>query len=93
VSAATELIPLVLHPSDRVTFTDGTAATYGSAATATADGLTLRRGAATVLIRWDGPRAASLTAMSATYLRGGARRSHMLRIPHTGALRLTITLG
>ncbi|WP_189888969.1 hypothetical protein [Streptomyces xantholiticus] len=77
-----DLIPLVVHPTDRVTFTDGTKAPYGSAATATADGLTLRCGRTTVLIRWEVPRPASLTATPTTFLRDGARRAHALRIPH-----------
>ncbi|NWF25560.1 hypothetical protein HW130_04660 [Streptomyces sp. PKU-EA00015] len=92
-SAATELIPLVVHPADGVTFTDGTSASYGSATTATADGLTLRRGRTTVQIRWAAVRTASLTAMPTTYLRGGARRAHLLRIPHDGTLHLTVGFG
>lgn len=92
-SAATELIPLVVHPADRMAFTNGTAASYGSATTATADGLTLRRGRTTVRIRWQVPRTASLTATSTTYLRGGARRAHLLRVPHDGTLHLTVGFG
>ncbi|MGW0698570.1 hypothetical protein ACWD0A_04385 [Streptomyces sp. NPDC002867] len=92
-SAATELIPLVVHPADRVTFTDGTSASYGSATTAIADDLTLRRGRTTVQIRWAAVRTASLTAMPTTYLRGGARRAHLLRIPHDGTLHLTVGFG
>ncbi|MGX6745372.1 hypothetical protein [Streptomyces peucetius] len=79
--------------TDRVTFTDGTEAPYGSDTTATTDGLTLRRGRTTVLIRWEVPRPASLTATPTTYLRDGARRAHTLRIPHGGTLRLTVTFG
>ncbi|MBA4863783.1 hypothetical protein H1V43_20870 [Streptomyces sp. PSKA54] len=92
-SPGSEQIPLVIHPSDKVTFTDGTEAAYGKATTAPADGLTLRRGNTTILIRWDAMRTASLTGGSTTYLRDGARRTHMLRIPHPGALRLTITFS
>ncbi|MFF8845151.1 hypothetical protein ACF08N_20940 [Streptomyces sp. NPDC015127] len=91
--AASEQIPLVVHPSDRMTFTDGTEAAYGATTTATADGLTLHRGRTKVLIRWDAVRTVDLTGGSATYFRDGARRAHMLRIPHSGALRLTITFS
>ncbi|MFD4861911.1 hypothetical protein [Streptomyces atratus] len=92
-SAASELIPLVLHPTDQVTFTDGTEAAYGSATSAAADGLTVRRGDTTILIRWDAPRAASLTSGPTTFLRDATRRAHLLRIPHPGALHLTITFS
>ncbi|MGW0737204.1 hypothetical protein [Streptomyces sp. NPDC002851] len=89
-AAAAEQIPLVLHPTDEVTFTDGTAAAYGATTTARADGLTLRRGGTTVRFRWDDPRTATLTGRPTTYLRGGARRTHMLRVPHSGAFALTV---
>ncbi|NUP04179.1 MAG: hypothetical protein HOW71_03255 [Nonomuraea sp.] len=91
VSAATEQIPIVVHPGDQVRFTDGTAAPYGGSATATADGLELRRAGGVVRFSWGAARPATFAVTSVSYLRDGARRLHVLRVPHDGAVEVTIT--
>ncbi|MDT7803058.1 MAG: hypothetical protein QOI78_6491 [Actinomycetota bacterium] len=88
----TEQIPLVLHPGDHVAFTDGTPATYGANAAATASGLTIRRGGTTITIGWGTPLAATVAATAVTFLRDGARRLHVLRVPHPGTLTTEIRL-
>ncbi|WP_431926183.1 hypothetical protein [Nonomuraea jabiensis] len=92
-AAATEQIPFVLHPTDVLTFTDGTQAAFGGTTTATADGLDLRRGRTTIRLRWSTPLQATLAAGSVRYFRDGARRFHALRIPHQGTFDLTVSLG
>ncbi|WP_433175429.1 hypothetical protein [Actinoallomurus sp. CA-150999] len=91
-SAATEQIPLILHPTDKVTFTDGTRATYGTDTSATATGLDLRRGNIVIAIRWGTARPATLRHGASTYFRDGKRLIHVLRIPHGGSLDTTIQL-
>jgi hypothetical protein len=89
-SAATEQIPLVLHPGDEVTFDDGTRVPYNESRTATATGLTIKRGPATITITWSAALAVSLSTSTRTYLRDQRRRVHVLRIPHPGTLATTI---
>ncbi|GAA3209494.1 hypothetical protein [Nonomuraea helvata] len=91
-AAATEQIPLVVHPTDEVVFTDGTAAPYGGSVTATADGIDLRRNGVVIALRWGTPRKATFGVTSVSYLRDGKRRLHVLRVPHDGAIDVTITL-
>ncbi|MGR6923538.1 hypothetical protein ACU635_55560 [[Actinomadura] parvosata] len=92
-AAATEQIPLVLHPSDVLTFTDGTRAAFGGATTATADGFDVRRGRTTIRFRWGTPLEATLAAGTVRYFRDGSRRFHALRVPHQGTFDLTVTMG
>ncbi|MFI7709185.1 hypothetical protein [Nonomuraea sp. NPDC049480] len=92
-AAATEQIPLVLHPTDVLTFTDGTQAAFGGSTTATADGLDLRRGRATIRFRWGTPLQATLAAGTVRYFRDGSRRFHALRIPHQSTFDLTVIMG
>ncbi|WP_226900058.1 hypothetical protein [Nonomuraea phyllanthi] len=92
-AAATEQIPLVLHPTDVLTFTDGTRAAFGGATTATADGFDLRRGRTTIRFRWSAPMPATLAAGTVRYFRDGSRRFHALRIPHQGTFDLTVIMG
>lgn len=89
-SAATEQVPLVLQPGDGVTFSDGTSCGYGESRDTVADGLVLRRGPATVTVRWGRPCRVSLSSTSRTYLRDGRRRVHMLRVDHDGRLTTTV---
>ncbi|GAA0794387.1 hypothetical protein [Spirilliplanes yamanashiensis] len=84
--AATEQVPLVLLPTDTVTFADGTPVGYDTNAGATATGLVLRRGATTLTVSWGTPLAATVGTSSRTYLRDGRRRVHVLRVPHGGSL-------
>lgn len=77
-STLTEQIPLVLHSTDQVSNTP--------------TGLVIRRAGGTITIDWGASLPASLTATNVTFLRGGARRLHVLRIPHGGTLTTTITL-
>jgi hypothetical protein len=88
----TEQIPLVLHPGDHVAFADGTPVAYGANAAATASGLTIRRGGTTITIGWGTPLAATVSATAVTFLRDGARRLHVLRVPHPGTLTTEIRL-
>lgn len=88
----TEQIPLVLKPTDTVTFADGSPAEFGKTSKATTSGLVLRRGAATIRIDWGTSLPAEMVATTVTILREGGRRLHVLRVPHGGALTTTITL-
>lgn len=92
VSSATETVPLVLKTSDRVVFTNGTTVTWGGAASATATGLDLYRGSGVVRIRWGAARAATIAAASIRYLRDGSRRMHILKVPHSGSIDVSIAL-
>ncbi len=85
---ATEQVPLVLHPSDEVIFTNGTRAPHGATVTTTADGLTLRRGQVVLRIAWGRPLPATLAAATVTY---PGRRLHILRVPHSGSITVTVT--
>lgn len=88
----TEQIPLVLHPGDDVRFADGTPVAHGAGASATASGLTIRRGRTTITIGWGTSLGATVTATAVTFLRDGARRLHVLRVPHPGTLTTEIRL-
>ncbi|MFJ7078495.1 hypothetical protein [Streptomyces sp. NPDC098781] len=90
--AATEQIPLVLHPNDQVAFTNGTRLTFGGSATATAHGLELHRGNAVIKIGWETARSATITAASTVFYMGG-KRMHILRVPHAGQIDVTIRLS
>ncbi|WP_314178492.1 hypothetical protein [Streptomyces winkii] len=92
-SSATETVPLILQASDRVVFTDGTTVPWGGSAAATATGIDLHRGTGAVHIRWGGPRAAGIAAASVTYLRDGSRRMHILKVPHGGAINVSVRLA
>ncbi|MDX3502471.1 hypothetical protein PV689_11145 [Streptomyces sp. ATCC51928] len=91
-SSATETVPLILKASDRVVFGNGTTVPWGGSASATATGLDLHRGPGVVRIRWGAARAASVAAASIRYLRDGSRRMHILKIPHSGSIEVSITL-
>jgi hypothetical protein len=92
-SAATEQIPLVLLPTDTLTFANGAAGRFGQTTTANTTGLTIRRGAATITITWGTARNATLSSTTRTYFRDAQRRLHVLRIPHTGALTTRIAVS
>ncbi|MCF3962078.1 hypothetical protein [Streptomyces fuscigenes] len=92
-TALTEQIPLVLLPTDRVAFADGTPVAYGADAAATARGLVVHRAGTTIGIDWGTALAATVEATSVTLLRDGARRLHVLRVPHPGTLTTVVTLG
>lgn len=91
-SALTEQVPLVLKPTDTVSFSDGTPVGYGRDSAATATGLTIRRGGQAITIGWGTALAASVTATTVTVLSTGGRRVHVLRVPHGGTLSTVITL-
>jgi hypothetical protein len=91
-TVATEQIPLVLQPDDEVVFSDGTTVGYNQSRTATADAITIRRGAATIIISWSGTRTATLSTSTRTYFRDQRRRVHVLRIPHEGTLETTVRM-
>ena len=91
--AATEQVPLVLLPTDTVTWSTGAAVTYNTNASATATRLTIRRGTRTITISWATSRAATLSTSSRTYLKDAKRRVHVLRVPHSGALDVTYSIS
>ncbi|MDT8913434.1 hypothetical protein [Amycolatopsis sp. PS_44_ISF1] len=91
-SALTEQVPLVLKPTDSVSFSDGTPIVHGRNTTATATGLTIRRGGRSITFHWGTALAASVTATSVAVLSSGGRRIHVLRVPHGGTLSTVITL-
>lgn len=92
-SEATETVPLILQASDRVVFTNGTALSWGSSATATATGIDLHRRSGVVQIRWGATRSASIAATSIRYLRDANRWMHILKVPHGGSLDVSIRLA
>jgi hypothetical protein len=80
-------------PGDVVTFANGATAPYNATTSATATGLTIRRGPTVITITWDRTATATLTTSTRTYFRDGRRRVHVLRIPHGGQLRTTIAIA
>ncbi|GAA3566511.1 hypothetical protein GCM10022222_58020 [Amycolatopsis ultiminotia] len=92
-TALTEQVPLVLKPTDSVSFADGSPAGFGKTSSATTDALVIRRGDTTIRIGWGTALAAKVVATDVTILREGGRRLHVLRVPHPGTLTTTITLG
>jgi hypothetical protein len=90
--SATEQIPLVLLPADAVTWSTGATAGYNTNSSATANRLTVKRGTATMVISWVTNRAATISTSTRTYLKDAKRRVHVLRIPHTGSIDVTITV-
>ncbi|MEV6609800.1 hypothetical protein [Kutzneria sp. NPDC051319] len=92
-SMLTEQVPLVLKPTDIVTFAGGAPVVFGQNSSATATWLMIRRGTSTITIEWGCGLAASVTATDVTILRTGGRRLHVLRVPHGGTLTTTITLS
>jgi hypothetical protein len=92
-SSATEQVPLVLLPTDTVTWSTGVKITYNTNSSATASSLTIRRGAATIVIGWGSSRGATVSTSTRTYLKDAQRRIHMLRIPHSGTLTVTYTVS
>jgi hypothetical protein len=92
-TAATEQIPLVLLPTDVVTFGTGAPAPFGQNSSATTGGLTIRRGTTTIRIAWGDSRAVTLSATTRTYFKDQLRRIHVLRIPHGGVLSTKIAVG
>ena len=91
-AAATEQTPLVLLPTDLVTWSTGARASYGTTSTATATGLTIRRGPATIVLGWGVTTAATLTSTATTFLADARRRLHVLRVPHHGSLDMKFTV-
>jgi hypothetical protein len=91
-TAATEQIPLVLQPGDRVAFTDGTPVGYNTSVSASADGIVIRRAGAVISIRWGTARAATVSTSTRTYLADAKRRVHVLRVPHAGDIDVTIAV-
>jgi hypothetical protein len=92
--SATEQVPLVLLPTDTVTWSTGTNVTYNANSSATARSLTVKRGTATIVVSWGTTnRAATLSTSSRTYLRDAKRRVHVLRVPHGGSLDVTVTVS
>jgi hypothetical protein len=51
------------------------------------------RSGGVIRIRSGGPRAATLSTASIHYMRDGSRRVHIPRVPHDGAIDVTITLN
>ncbi|HEU4676091.1 MAG TPA: hypothetical protein VFS29_08895, partial [Motilibacteraceae bacterium] len=87
----TEQLPLVLHASDTVSFSDGTALAYGGSTSASAGGLLVRRGEVSLRLEWDRPLDVQLVARKQVYFRAADRRLHALLLPHTGPLEIRIT--
>jgi hypothetical protein len=91
--AATEQVPLVLMPTDTVTWSSGANVTYNTNSSANATRLTVKRGTSTIVISWGTARAATVSTSSRTYLKDAKRRIHVLRIPHGGTLDVTYTIS
>jgi hypothetical protein len=92
-AAATEQVPLVLLPTDVVTWSTGASVGYNTTSSATAGSLTIKRNTCTIVIGWGAARPATLATSSRTYLKDAARRVHVLRVPHGGSLDVTITIS
>jgi hypothetical protein len=91
--SATEQIPLVLRPSDTVTWGTGASAPHNATSSANTTSLTIHRGAVTVAITWDHQATATLSGTSRTFFSNQLRRTHMLRIPHGGQLTTRIAVS
>jgi hypothetical protein len=92
--SATEQVPLVLLPTDTVTWSTGATVAYNTNSSASARSLTIRRGTATIVISWGTTnRSATVSTSSRTYLKDAKRRVHVLRVPHGGSLDVTITVS
>jgi hypothetical protein len=82
---ATDVVPLVLRPADRLTFTDGTVSSGPAAVTTEATGVTIARGSVRIGIDWQVAAPVSLAPTPHTHF-GGSRTSSLLRIGHGGML-------
>lgn len=88
---ATEMVPLVLQPGDALAFAgSSTPVTYHQSASATATGFTIARNGVTATLSWGTARSVTLTPTSRTFFADNARRQHVLRVAHPGALELTL---
>jgi hypothetical protein len=92
-AAATEQTPLILLPTDTVTWSTGARAAYNANSSATATGVTIRRGPATIVFNWTVARAATISTTATTFLADGRRRLHLLRVPHNGSIDLSVTIS
>ncbi len=90
---ATEQIPLVLRPSDTVTFGNGVTAPHNTTASANTTSLTVRRGAVTMTITWSQQATVTLSGTGRTFFANQLRRTHILRIPHGGQLVTNIVIS
>lgn len=87
---ATEQVPLVLHPDDRISLADGTPAPYGSTTSGRASGFCIRRGRTIITFEWDERLPVTLTAESDRFLRDQRRQLHTLRIQHAGRFKIVM---
>lgn len=90
--AATEQVPLILHDTDTVVFSNGLPASFGGTTSTTATSITVTRGSVTMTVRWSGALPVSLTATTRTFL-NSSRVRHVLRISHGGTAVVKVEIS
>lgn len=88
--ASTDVVPLVLRPSDQLTFSDGTVSAGAAPVTTEASGVTIARGAVRIRVEWQADAPVSLAPTPHTFF-GGSRALALLRIGHDGTFVHTIS--
>ena len=81
-SNATEQVPLLLRPSDRLIWIGGNSERDEGGVRAEAKGLKVRRGRTTLEIRWTERLFATITPIDRYYFADASRQVHMLRVAH-----------
>ncbi|MFD4026278.1 hypothetical protein ACFWRV_22630 [Streptomyces sp. NPDC058576] len=83
----TERVPLVLHPTDRLTFEGSRVEPVpGQPAETRATALRIRRGDTTVTVSWDRELPVQFVPLATTYFRDKKRRQHALVVAAEGTL-------
>lgn len=83
------VVPLLLQPGDRLTFSDGSEVTYGGSANLTAvTGFKLERGTGTLSVGLERPSTVTFDTTDRVRM-ADSRRQHLVRIEHEGSLRIT----
>jgi len=86
-----EQLPIVLRPTDVVTFSDGTIVVPGTSAAANASWLAVDRGAIRILVNWGVSRSVTFDATTRTFFADRSRLHQVLTIPHEGTSTVEIT--
>lgn len=83
------VVPLLLQPGDRLTFSDGTEVTYGDSVDLTAiTGFRLERGSGVLSVDFERPSTVTFDSTDRVRM-SDSRRQHLVRIEHEGSLQVT----
>lgn len=87
VGSGRELVPLLLQPGDDLEFIGSSSpVTWNTTASTTATGFRIVRNGVEARLSWGTSLAVSLTPTSRTLFADAARRQHILRVQHAGAV-------